>query len=116
MVIITQLLLHSHFISNCLSYLLKISNFTFNQNCSFRHILNSMQEGDVFFAKLLVKPVSLSKLPVRPWSSQPVLTLGGVKLAQDFSQKRKCTFAVVIYFCTAILLVIAYLIYLKSNL
>ena len=55
MVIITQLLLHSHFISNCLSYLLKISNFTFNQNCSFRHILNSMQEGDGFFAKLLVK-------------------------------------------------------------
>ena len=74
MVIITQLLLHSHFISDCVSYLLKISNFTFNQNCSFRHIiLNSMREGDGFFAKLLVKACFIVKITspamVQPASS-----------------------------------------------
>ena len=73
MVIITQLLLHSHFISNCLSYLLKISNFTFNQNCSFRHILNSMQEGDGFFAKLLVKACFIVKI-TSPAMVQPAIS------------------------------------------
>ena len=60
------------------------------------------QEGDDFSAKTLCKSsVSLSKWPVWPRSSQPVLTFGkhpecGVKLAQSFSLIRKWTFAVVI--------------------
>ena len=64
--------------------------------------VSARQEGDDFSAKTLCKSsISLSKWPVQPRSSQPVLTFGkcpecGVKLAQVFSLIRKWTFAVVI--------------------